>query len=101
MLVSTDEQLLHLTRYIHLNPVTAYLVNKPEDWQASSYLEYLLKIDEADKICSYDDILDIEKVSYKQFVEDNISYQRDLAKIKDCLFTGYNSTYEVELAEKK
>ena len=39
--VESDDQLLHLTRYLHLNPVTAYLVDKPEDWQASSYKEYL------------------------------------------------------------
>ena len=31
VLVETDEQLLHLTRYIHLNPVTDYLINKPEN----------------------------------------------------------------------
>ena len=32
ILIKTDEQLLHLTRYIHLNPVTAHLVNEPEKW---------------------------------------------------------------------
>ncbi|MBN1870037.1 MAG: transposase [Candidatus Omnitrophica bacterium] len=40
VLVKTDEQLLHLTRYIHLNPVTANLVSSPEDWVFSSYAEY-------------------------------------------------------------
>lgn len=85
ILVKTDEQLLHLTRYIHLNPVTAYLVDKPEDWTMSSYKEYLLEINEDDRICKYDDILDIKPSSYKEFVEDRISYQRELAKIKDLL----------------
>ena len=33
ILCESDEQLLHLTRYIHLNPVTAYLVNKPAEWK--------------------------------------------------------------------
>jgi putative transposase len=37
VLVSSDEQLLHLSRYIHLNPVAALLVDKPEEWGASSY----------------------------------------------------------------
>jgi len=79
VLVDNDEQLLHLTRYIHLNPVTAYLVNKPEEWPASSYKEYLGK----EEICKYSNILDIKAESYKKFVEDQVSYQRELAKIKE------------------
>ena len=30
--VETDEDLLHLTRYIHLNPATSYLVEDPVDY---------------------------------------------------------------------
>jgi putative transposase len=37
VLIRNDEHLLHLTRYIHLNPVSAGLVTKPEDWDYSSY----------------------------------------------------------------
>jgi putative transposase len=85
VLAKTDEQLLHLTRYIHLNPVTAYLVDRPEEWLFSSYSEYLSKINGNEKICNYDKILDIEPVSYKKFVEDRIAFQRELAKIKDLL----------------
>jgi putative transposase len=85
ILVTTDEQLIHITRYVHLNPVTAYLVDKPEKWPASSYREYLLKVNEMDKICKYDEILNIDQISYKDFVEDRISYQRELAKIKNLL----------------
>jgi putative transposase len=39
--VDTEEYLLHLTRYIHLNPVCANIVDKAEDWEFSSYQEYL------------------------------------------------------------
>ena len=39
--VDRDEYLLHLSRYIHLNPVAAGLVARPEDWTFSSYREYL------------------------------------------------------------
>jgi putative transposase len=85
VLVDNDEYLLHLTRYIHLNPVTAYLVDIPENWGPSSYWEYLLKVNEDEKICRYEEILDIEPNSYKGFVQDRISYQRELAKIKDLL----------------
>ncbi len=81
VIIKTDEQLLHLTRYIHLNPVTAYLVDKPENWPASSYREYLLT-DDNNKICNYATKLKIEPISYQRFVEDVISYQRKLAKIR-------------------
>lgn len=40
-LVAKDEYLLHLSRYVHLNPVAAGLVAKAEDWPYSSYLEYI------------------------------------------------------------
>lgn len=39
--VEDESYLLHLTRYIHLNPVTAKLVSFPEDWEYSSYREYV------------------------------------------------------------
>jgi REP element-mobilizing transposase RayT len=39
--VDSDRYLLHLTRYIHLNPVKAGFVECPEDWEFSSYREYV------------------------------------------------------------
>ena len=39
--VDNDEYLLHLSRYIHLNPVAARLVQKAQDWEFSSYAEYV------------------------------------------------------------
>lgn len=39
--IDRNEYLLHLSRYIHLNPVRAGLVKRPEDWAFSSYREYL------------------------------------------------------------
>ncbi len=41
VLVNTDEQLLHLSRYIHLNPVLAGLGDRPDDWEFSSYREFI------------------------------------------------------------
>lgn len=82
VLIKTEEQLLHLTRYLHLNPVTAYLVNNPIEWEYSSYKEYLLIIDTKDKICKFDDTLNVIPDSYRKFAEDGISYQRNLAIIK-------------------
>lgn len=39
--ITTTEQLVHLSRYIHLNPVRAGLVTTPEEWQYSSYQDYI------------------------------------------------------------
>ena len=39
--VDHEEYLLNLSRYIHLNPVKAGLVKRAEDWEFSSYQEYL------------------------------------------------------------
>jgi len=39
--VDRDEYLIHLSRYIHVNPVRANLVARAEDWAFSSYREYI------------------------------------------------------------
>jgi putative transposase len=40
ILVSDMNYMVQLARYIHQNPVKAGLVQKPEEWEFSSYLEY-------------------------------------------------------------
>lgn len=39
--IASTAQLIQLSRYIHLNPVKAGFVTKPEDWKFSSYREYV------------------------------------------------------------
>ena len=85
VLVDRDEQLIHLTRYIHLNPTTAHLVDKPQEWESSSYREYLGSESEEDIVCRYEDLLSIQPGSYKEFVDDRIDYQRSLATIKNLM----------------
>lgn len=38
--VAETEHLVNLVRYIHLNPIQARIVDKIEEWEFSSYLEY-------------------------------------------------------------
>ncbi|OGO18929.1 MAG: hypothetical protein A2Z14_05240 [Chloroflexi bacterium RBG_16_48_8] len=38
--VDREKYIIHLCRYIHLNPVKANLVSGPEDWQYSNYREW-------------------------------------------------------------
>jgi REP element-mobilizing transposase RayT len=40
-LVTESEQLVHLTKYIHHNPVEAKLASTPEEWVYSSYQDYI------------------------------------------------------------
>ncbi len=39
--IEKDEHILHLCRYIHLNPVKAGLVTLPEQWQYSNYPDWI------------------------------------------------------------
>jgi putative transposase len=38
--VDREEYIVHLCRYIHLNPVKANLVSRPEEWEYSNYREW-------------------------------------------------------------
>jgi putative transposase len=82
--IRSNEQLLHVSRYIHLNPTTSRLVDKPEDWIFSSYKDFITNknlLNDFMKEISINDITD-----YKKFVENNIEYQRELKNIKKLLF---------------
>ncbi|OGD62992.1 hypothetical protein A2215_02580 [Candidatus Berkelbacteria bacterium RIFOXYA2_FULL_43_10] len=91
VLVKDDEQLLHLTRYIHLNPTSAGLVKNPEDWMFSSYGQYIQSnLSENEGICNYENLINIKPDAYKKFVNDRKNYQRDLALIKGKLLDKYS-----------
>ncbi|MCX5782646.1 MAG: transposase [Elusimicrobia bacterium] len=85
VLVETNEYLLHLTRYMHLNPVTSGLVDAAELWESSSYKEYLSLVDKDNLICNFSNLIDISPKEYKIFVEERTDYQRELQKIKNLM----------------
>ena len=83
--VETNKQLLHLSRYIHLNPYSSYIVKNLKDLEEYSYsslFEYLGKLQAG--FCSKDIILGQFKNinSYKNFIFDQADYQRKLERIK-------------------
>ena len=41
VLIESDEQLVHISRYIHLNPVVSFLVKNLSQYRWSSYKEYI------------------------------------------------------------
>jgi len=66
--VEKDEYLLYLTKYIHLNPVKAGLVTKPEEWIFSSYNDFLTG--DGLKECGLDQSWQMDAAGYARFVED-------------------------------
>ena len=82
--VETEEQLIHVSRYIHLNPYSSYIVKsieQLENYPWSSYPEYL-NIKKG--FCEIEDIIVNFKNfgNYRKFVTDQADYQRKLEGIK-------------------
>jgi putative transposase len=59
ILISDDRYLLNVCRYIHLNPVEAGIVKRPEDYPWSNYAYFLMS----------PQISHLQLQDYKQFVE--------------------------------
>lgn len=80
--IETNEQLLHLTRYIHLNPLVSYVTKGLADYHWSSYMEYVGRT--KDNFCFKEIILDQFKSTedYIQFVKDQEDYGKKLETIK-------------------
>lgn len=86
--VETEDQLVHLSRYVHLNPLTGFQVNDNQlgRYPWSSLPEYLNP--------SYGHISNPELVlsrfknreEYRKFVHDQINYARELEKVKHLSF---------------
>src|SRR3989344_8401903 len=81
VLVESDEQLTHLSRYIHLNPIVSYITKSLNDYPWSSYKEY---IENKEGFCVKDEVLGFFKspAAYEQFVLDQTDYGMRLALIK-------------------
>ena len=78
--IETDEQLIHTSRYIHLNPTTSSLVKDASlhAYPWSSLPEYLNE--DSPQKCSKESMLAYFKnrKDYREFVYDQIDYQRSL-----------------------
>lgn len=82
VLVESDQQLVHASRYIHLNPLVSGLVSSLEDYKWSSFSGYIEK--EKGKLCDTNEVLGYFKSrqDYKDFVLDQAEYARELENIK-------------------
>ncbi len=86
VLIDSDEQLLHVSRYIHLNPLVSSLVADLNDYPWSSYKAYIEKNTNED-LSKPNIILSNFKTTedYKKFVSDQEDYARSLELIKHVL----------------
>lgn len=81
--ITSDELLIHVARYIHLNPVTSYIIDFDalENYPYCSYGEYLGK---KAGFCNTKPVWEFFKNHNKfgEFTKDQVGYQRQLDRIK-------------------
>lgn len=84
--VETEEQLLHLSRYIHLNPIVSFLFKDLREYFYSSYLAFIDV--RQDKICTKELVISMFKTPaiYELFVLDQADYGKTLEQIKHLTF---------------
>ncbi len=86
--IETDEQALHVHRYIHINPYTSYVVKTIQEltvYPWSSFPEYLTHergFIEKDLVMAFFKNLE----AYREFIFDQVDYQRELDAIKHLIF---------------
>lgn len=86
--IEHEEQLIHVSRYIHLNPVVSFLVKKLNEYNWSSYTSYIGL--EVNKICAKELLFSIFRTpqKYEQFVLDQVEYGQSLERIKHLVIDG-------------
>lgn len=81
VLIEGEAQLIHVSRYIHLNPYVSFLVKNLNLYEWSSYSDYIGKTSSG--LCSKD-VMDLFKSpqDYEKFVLDHADYAQRLEIIK-------------------
>ena len=85
--IETDDQLLHVSRYIHLNPYTSFIVKTKEElliYPWTSLSEYLTHSSITTREIILQHFSTVEK--FKIFTLDQADYQRELEEIKHLIF---------------
>lgn len=85
VLVNSDGQLKHVSRYIHLNPLSSKIVEKGDldSYYYSSFRAYTQSFN--DKLINKDTIMKLfnnDKEKYREFILQNADYQERLEHIK-------------------
>jgi putative transposase len=81
ILIEVDNYLLQVSRYIHLNPVQAKILERPEDYQWSSY-------------CAYLGVEESHQCIHTQFILDQMNDAQP--QLKYCMFVQEGIDEELE-----
>lgn len=87
--IESEEQLIHVSRYIHINPYTSFVVKNYQDlvtypWSSlSNYLNNDPGLVETGVVMAHF----ANPSAYKRFVLDQANYQRTLKEIENLTFT--------------
>lgn len=82
--IITDEQLIHVSRYIHLNPYTSYVIKSLAQLKQYPWSSFKYFLTEKHGFIKPDLVMGMFKnpKAYEQFVYDQADYQRELKAIK-------------------
>lgn len=82
--VETDEQLVHLSRYIHLNPYAGYIIRSIEQLEGYNWSSFPNYLQDSSSFADCQFILGYfkSKQQYIKFVFDQADYQRRLKEIE-------------------
>jgi len=83
--IETDEQFTHVARYIHLNPLSSYILknfSELKSYKWSSYIDYFSETPRRFINTTLLTKLFKDKEKFDKFTQDNLDYQRRLEKIK-------------------
>lgn len=88
--IETEEQFLHVSRYIHINPVTSSVIKEQtlDIYPWTSLPEYHMQ--KTGGICETKEILSRFKTgdAYRSFIHDHIDYAKKIEKIKHLRIDG-------------
>lgn len=85
--ITSEEQLIHVSRYIHLNPYSSGIVKNIsglKNYKWSSYREFVTP-GVTERICKIDTVLShfrMNREQYQKFVEANADHQKMLEMVK-------------------
>ncbi len=108
IIIDRDNHLLELSRYVHLNPVRAKMVQKPEEYLYSSYKTYIKNtkskmLYESQVLEMISDVNGYAKKEYQRFVEAEIDkeYDNPLSYVYGGIIIGCNGFIKETLSRKK
>lgn len=87
--IENEEQLIHVSRYIHLNPFVASIVSKLDNLPGYPWSSYMDYVEEGSSdFVETEMILGLfkDKLAYRKFVDDEAEYRRNLKRVEHLLF---------------